>query len=202
MLLASKGVHAICPSIACNNTCFSMLPHVFWAELFSLLCHHGSAGLDQTFADHFRRPRPLSSTRPKQVTFRFNCFRQQPLLIPLGIPLICIGFSEGIKNWSIRSSNHLFAHVRRNLLQVRASMMSRRWPRMPFRWSHSSHHRTSTAVLRMSKLRPSTLACARSSDLFTQGGTIASPSFKPSVVSTFSSLSTRQIRSKSSSSGR
>ena len=49
-----------------------------------------------------------------------------------------------------------------------ASIISRRWLKMTFRWSFitSSNFKS---CLRISKLRPSTLACARSSDLFTPG---------------------------------
>ena len=55
------------------------------------------------------------------------------------------------------------------------------------------------SCLRTSKFCPSTLACARSSDLFTHGWTIASPSFMPSVDSTLSRRCepNRRIRSSS-----
>jgi hypothetical protein len=79
-----------------------------------------------------------------------------------------------------------------------APMISWRWAKTTLRWSFitSSNFRS---CLRMSKLRPSTLACARSSDLFTQGWTIASPSFRPSVPSILSSRSDPKMRIRSSS---
>ena len=51
----------------------------------------------------------------------------------------------------------------------------------------------------MSKLRASTLPCAFSSALLTQGWTIASPSFIPSLPSIESSRSEPKIRIRSSS---
>ena len=81
------------------------------------------------------------------------------------------------------------------------SMISRRWPKIALRWSFITSSNFSSC-LRMSKLRPSTLACARSSDLFTQGWMIASPSFMPSVDRTLSRRSEPKIRIRSSSSDR
>ena len=82
-----------------------------------------------------------------------------------------------------------------------ASMISRRCEKIALRWSFITSSNFSSC-LRMSKLRPSTLAWARSSDLFTQGWTMASPSFIPSVDSTLSSRSDPKIRIRSSSSDR
>ena len=89
--------------------------HVLGAELFGLLCHHGIAGLDQTFADHFVVHALFFTpgrNRYVQVQLLDNS-----RLEPLGIPLICIGFRR--HKLVDQIVDHLFAHVRRNLLQVR-----------------------------------------------------------------------------------
>ena len=94
--------------------------------------------------------------------------------------------------------DHLVAHVAGDVGEVLASMISRRWAKIALRWSFitSSNFRR---FLRMSKLRASTLPCAFSSALFTQGWTIASPSFMPSRPSIESSRSEPKIRIRSSS---
>ena len=80
-------------------------------------------------------------------------------------------------------------------------MISRRWPKITFLWSFITSSNFNNC-LRISKFRPSTLACARSRDLLTQECTIASPSFMPKVFRTFSKRSEPKIRIKSSSSDR
>ena len=73
-------------------------------------------------------------------------------------------------------------------------MISRRWPKITLRCSFITSSNFNNC-LRMSKLRPSTLACARSSDLFTQGCIIASPSFMPSVTELCPNARTRKSAS-------
>jgi len=87
--LASKGGHAICPSIACNTPAFSKL-RMFLAETVSAFCPSlESLALDQTFADQLSSSQgsaPLLHNRGRNRLRQVSTARQQHALEPLGYP--------------------------------------------------------------------------------------------------------------------